>query len=401
MRVTFHPFSGFFLSRGRRFRGIMLSMEKHFHPIKIGNVTVPGNIALAPMAGTSTRIFRTIAHEYGSELGVTELVSARGIRFKESVERSMRYLEIDPEKEGCTAIQLFGFDPDDFSYAIPLILEDPRLCSVDMIDINMGCPVTKVVKTGAGAALMADIALAEKIVRASVRAAEKYGRPVTVKFRSGWDEEDINAPEFAKMCVDAGASALALHARTQSQLYRGTADWEVIARTKDAIAGTGIPLWGNGDVKDGPSAVAMIEQTGADGVMIGRGAQGNPWVFREIRAALLRADLEAAGGDPKAGVNPEEGADSEAGLQEESSVDPGLVKEMTCVERVSTEERTQVILRHLRGLCDQLGEKTGVKEMRSQIAFYLKGERGTAEIKNRIMVANRIEEVEELLRSIK
>jgi len=338
-------------------------MKKHLHPISIGKALIPWNIALAPMAGTSTCVFRTIASGYGSALGVTELVSARGIRFKESVERSMRYLKIDPEHEGKTAIQLFGFDPEDFSYAIPFILEDPRLADVDIIDINMGCPVSKVVKTGSGSALMKDLPQAEKIIRASVRAAEQYGKPVTVKFRSGWDEEHINAPGFAKMCVQAGAAGLAIHARTQTQMYHGRADWNVIRETKTAIADTGIPLWGNGDVKDGASAVSMLEETGADGIMVGRAAQGNPWVFSEIRSAL------------------------EGGSED---VPP----------RPSKEERVTVIRRHLEGLCDLLGESTGIKEMRAQIAFYLHGIPGTAEIKNSLMTAKTKEEVEALLEAV-
>ncbi len=342
-------------------------MTKHLHALRPGNVTIPENIALAPMAGTSTCVYRTIAHEYGCAYGVTELVSARGIRFKESVEISMRYLRIAPEKEGKTGIQLFGADPEDFAYAIPVILEDPRLAKVDVIDLNMGCPVSKVVKTGAGSALMKDPVLASRIIERSVRAAEPYGKPVTVKFRSGWDEGHITAPEFAEMCISSGAEGLALHARTQTQLYRGTADWSVIRKTKEAISGSGIPLWGNGDVKDGPSAVAMLEETGADGVMIGRAAQGNPWIFEEIRAALAAAD-EGAG----------EGGNRKTHLPERK-------------------ERAEVIRKHLLGLCEELGEKTGVKEMRAQIACYLKGQRGTAEIKNRLMTAGTIEEVDALL----
>ena len=341
---------------------MILHMSKYLHPIKVGNVIIPENIALAPMAGTSTCIYRKIAHEFGAAFGVTELVSARGIRFKESVEISMRYLRIDPDHEGKTGIQLFGADPDDFAYAIPCILEDPRLSRVDVIDLNMGCPVSKVVKTGAGSSLMIDPRLAASIIEASARAAEPYGKPITVKFRSGWDEEDINAPEFAKMCIDSGAQALAIHARTQKQMYRGNADWDVIRKTKEAIAGTGIPLWGNGDVTDGESALAMLERTGCDGVMVGRAAQGNPWVFSDIRAVL--------------------------------SGDPDVKKEDFTPDRKT---RADVIRRHLIGLCDELGEKTGVKEMRSQIACYLKGGRGTAEIKNRLMTAGTIAEVEALL----
>ena len=342
-------------------------MTKFLHPFSIGKVTIPENISLAPMAGTSTCVYRTIAHEYGSAFGVTELVSARGIRFKESVEVSMRYLKIDPAHEGMTGIQLFGADPDDFAYAIPFILNDPRLSSVDVIDINMGCPVSKVVKTGGGSALMKDPVLAGRIIEAAVKAAEPFGKPVTVKFRSGWDEAHINAPEFAKMCIGSGAKALALHARTQTQLYRGTADWEVIRKTKEAIFGTGIPLWGNGDVKDGASAVDMILKTGCDGVMVGRAAQGNPWIFSEIRAAFEAADR---------------------------GEDPQVFSGTFTPDRKT---RAEVIRRHLTGLCDQLGEKTGVKEMRAQIACYLKGGRGTAEIKNRLMTAGTISEVQELL----
>ncbi|MBO4495150.1 MAG: tRNA-dihydrouridine synthase [Clostridiales bacterium] len=357
-------------------------MKKHLHPITIGNVVVPWNIALAPMAGTSTCIFRTIAHECGSALDVTELVSARGIRFKESVEHSMRYLEIDPAHEGKTAIQLFGFDPEDFAYAIPFLLEDPRLSQVDIIDINMGCPVSKVVKTGSGSALMKDPAQAEKIIRACVRAAAPYAKPVTVKFRSGWDEEHITAPEFAKMCVQAGAAGLALHARTQTQMYHGQADWGVITETKAAISDTGIPLWGNGDVKDGASAIRMLEETGADGVMVGRAAQGNPWVFTEIKTALS-AEAEAA-----RATTLQDGA---------KTVEAAKATTGTSAFAPDRKTRVEVIRRHLIGLCGQLGETTGVKEMRAQIAFYLKGGRGTAEIKNRLMMANTVSEVEALL----
>lgn len=363
---------------------MILLMKKHLHPFQIGDLIIPENIALAPMAGTSTCIYRTIAHEHGAAFGVTELVSARGIRFKQSVEISMRYLRIDPDHEGKTGIQLFGADPEDFSYAIPCILEDPRLSRVDVIDLNMGCPVSKVVKTGAGSSLMIDPRLAASIIEASVRAAEPYGKPVTVKFRSGWDEEDINAPEFAKMCIDSGAKALAIHARTQKQMYRGTADWEVIRKTKEAIAGTGVPLWGNGDVTDGASAIAMLETTGCDGVMVGRAAQGNPWVFTEIREALLAADkcTEESGKDEKTA-----GGECFSG---------GNIRKN---DRAFPDRKTRadVIRRHLIGLCDELGEKTGVKEMRSQIACYLKGGRGTADIKNRLMTAGTIAEVEALL----
>ena len=317
-----------------------------------------GNIALAPMAGTSDVTFRSLCHEQGASLGCTELVSARGIRYNPSLSRSFRYLEINPENEGPAAIQLFGYEAKDFDEAIPLILEHPLLSRTSFIDINMGCPVAKVVKTGAGSALMSNLPLAASILETSVRAASHYSVPVTVKFRKGWDETSANAVEFAKMCRDFGAAAVTIHGRTREQMYHGTADWDCIARVSQALAGSGIPVFGNGDIKDGESAVRMLVQTGVDGVMIGRAAQGNPWIFADVKAALMGQPMPPA---------------------------------------PTAQERADMIRRHLAGLCGKLGETLAVREMRAQLACYFRGQRHASAYKVQAMQAVTYDEVDSIL----
>ena len=310
------------------------------------------------MAGTSDRTFRTICHENGSVLGVTELVTARGIRYDPTMRKSLRYLEIDPEREGACAIQLFGYDPEDFTAAVTTVLSHPALGEAAFLDINMGCPVPKVVKTGAGSALMRTPELAGAIIRAAVEAAKSFSVPVGVKFRTGWDERSVNGPDFAKMCVEAGASILCIHGRTRQQMYSGSADWETIARVAEAVAGSGVPVLGNGDVTDGASAVRMLKETGVDGVMVGRAAQGNPWVFGEIRNVM------------------------EGGIGDTAP---------------SPEERVRCILRHMEGVRAQLGEVLAVREMRSQLAAYMKGQRNAALYKDKLMRTETIEQVREVL----
>ncbi len=327
--------------------------------ISIGSRTLCGNVALAPMAGTSDVTFRTICHELGASLVCTELVSARGIRYSPSLKRSFRYLEIDPLNEGPVAIQLFGYDAKDFAEAIPLILEHPILGQTSFIDINMGCPVPKVVKTGAGSALMTDITRAASILEASVLAATHYSVPVTVKFRKGWNDKNVNCVEFAKMCRDFGASSVTIHGRTREQMYQGAADWDCIAQVVQALSGSGVPVFGNGDVKDGESAIRMLAETGVDGVMVGRAAQGNPWLFAEITAVLR--------GDP-------------------SPLPP------------TTGERADMIRRHLSGLCGKLGEQLAVREMRSRLACYLRGQTHAAVFKTAAMQAETYEQVDQILR---
>lgn len=326
--------------------------------IAIGGRILAGNIALAPMAGTSDVIFRTLCHEQGASLVCTELVSARGIRYDPSLVRCFRYLEIAPEKEGPAAIQLFGYEPGDFEAAIPVILEHPLLSKASFIDINMGCPVNKVVKTGAGSALMSDLPLASSILETSVRAAAPYHVPVTVKFRKGWDDKQNNSVEFARMCRDSGAAAVTIHGRTRAQMYQGYADWECIAEVADALAGSGVPVFGNGDVKDGEGALRMLLETGVDGVMIGRAAQGNPWIFAKVKALLSGADTP-----------PEP----------------------------TVQERADMIRRHLTGLCGTLGESLAVREMRAQLSSYFRGQKHASTYKIQAMQANTYSEVDQLL----
>ncbi len=315
-------------------------------------------VNLAPIAGTTGVTYRSICHRFGASSGCTELVSARGIAFQGSVEGSFRYLRIDPENEGPCAIQLFGYEAADFSAAIPLVLSHPILSKAAWIDLNMGCPVPKVVKTGAGCALMKDLPRASSIIAASVRAAEPYGKQVTVKFRKGWDENHINAVEFALMCRDSGAAAITLHARTRDQMYRGKADWSIIAETVEALRGSGVRVIGNGDVRDGKSAEQMLRETQVDGVAVGRAAMGHPWVFSEI-AAFLSGN---------------------------HSRRPPTAR-----------ERAEVIFEHLDGLAGHLGEECAVKEMRTQLSHYLKGKHSAAEIRAQAVAARTVREARDIV----
>lgn len=326
------------------------SMQEH-HPEWI-------RTGLAPIAGTTGMTFRTICRRFGATYGCTELVSARGIAYSHSVEGSLRYLQIDPQAEGPCAIQLFGYEAADFVAAIPLVLSHPVLSFAAWIDLNMGCPVPKVVKTGAGCALMKDLPRASAIIEASVRAAEPFGIPVTVKFRKGWDEQHENAVEFALMCKESGASAVTLHARTRDQLYHGKADWGIIAETADALRGSGVRVIGNGDVRDGESAERMLSETRADGVAVGRAAMGNPWVFSEI-AAYLSGDRSW--------------------------------------RPPTATERAEVIFEHLDGLTGLLGEECAVKEMRAQLSYYLKGKHSAADCRAQAVAARTAQEVRDIV----
>ena len=329
-------------------------------PIQIGNAKIANNLFLAPMAGGSELPFRKICHRMGAGLVCTELVTARGIRYQKKIEKNYRYLEISPE-EFPVAIQLFGSDPMDFETAVSIIFEHPLLSQCAMIDINMGCPVPKVVKTGAGSALMKNPKHAEEIIKACVRTSPV---PVSVKFRKGFDEKSVNAVDFAKMCEQGGASLLTIHGRTTGQMYSGRADWNIIGEVKNAVR---IPVIGNGDVVSVDSARAMFAQTCVDGVMIGRAALGNPWIFAELLDGLKERSLS----------------------ETERFHPPSLA------------ERIDIMTEHLESAVRQMGEMTAMKEIRKHFGWYLKGVPGSASAKVLLMRCTKMDEALFLLTEFK
>ncbi len=286
-----------------------------FGPLRIGALELRNNLVAAPMAGLSSLPYRLLAIEQGCGLAISEMVSAEGTL--RAHERTRRYFA-SAEAARPFGVQLFGASPDSMALAVEALEEEP----VDLIDINMGCPVKKVCSKGAGAALMCTPRLAEAVVRA---AREKTRRPLTVKIRSGWDEGKLNCVEIARIAEAAGADAVAVHPRTKRQEFRGKADWRHIAEVKKAVS---IPVIGNGDVKSREDAVRMISETGCDGVMIGRAAVGNPWIFRQILAA----------------------ADAPSAL-----------------------ERGKAAIRHTDHLREVLGEKIALLNMRTVLPWYGKG----------------------------
>lgn len=311
--------------------------------LKIGNVQLENNVILAPMAGLTDLSFRSICEIYCPGLVVTEMVSSKALQYND--EKTKKLLNIDEEKRPI-AVQIFGSDIETMSYAAEYVSK-----IADIVDINMGCPAPKVVKNGDGSRLLLDLNKIAEITNAVVR---KSKVPVTVKIRKGWDNEHIVAVEVAKIVEAAGASAITIHGRTRSEFYTGNADWDIIREVKQNVK---IPVIGNGDVKNPEDAKSMFEYTNCDGIMIGRGSLGNPWIFEHIRQYLKGNKIR----------------------------------------EISNKERLDVIFKHIDLEIKEKGSFTGVREMRKHICYYLKGMPEASLIRDKINHLENVNEVKQVL----
>lgn len=314
----------------------------------IGDVEIKNNVFLAPMAGVTDKPYRRICKDMGCGFAYTEMVSAKGLYY--GSENTESLTDIDDEEN--VALQIFGSDP----YIMGEIAKRLNTSNAKTIDINMGCPTPKIVKNGDGSALMMHPDVAESVIKAVVKNSIK---PVTIKIRKGWDDDHINAVEIAKMAESCGVKAVAIHGRTREQFYSGHADWDIIKKVKDNLK---IPVIGNGDIFTPEDAKRMIDETGCDAVMVGRGAEGNPWIFKRILHYLNTGEI---------------------------------------LPEPTVSEKIDMILKHLDMMIDYKGEHVGILEMRKHIAWYLKGIRGASKIKQMVFTMSNYKEVKDLLLSVK
>ena len=310
--------------------------------MRIGDVVLENEVFLAPMAGVTDLAFRLICKEYGSGLLYTEMINAKALCYDDEKTKGMLKIE---EEEHPVAVQIFGSEPEFIAGATEILNEH----SNEILDINMGCPAPKVVKNGDGSALMKTPQLAAKVIEA---AAKKSKKPVTVKFRKGWDDDSINAVEFAKMAEASGAQAITIHGRTRAQYYSGTADWDIIEEIKNVVK---IPVIGNGDIVTIEDAINIRKKTGCDAIMIGRGAQGNPWIFNRINHYMKTGEI---------------------------------------LPEPTAEEKIRIAIKHFNLAIKEDGEYVAVREMRKHLGWYLKGMKKSARLRDEI---NKLESADEVV----
>ena len=313
----------------------------YLHKLKIGNVELENNLILAPMAGVINLPFRIVCKDYGAGMVCTEMASAKAMFHND--QKTKRLFNTEGEKRPIS-FQVFGSELESMAYAVKYMSD-----FADIIDINMGCPAPKVVKNGDGSKLLLDLKKAQEIIETAVKNSKV---PVTVKFRKGWDKENIVAVNIAQIAEQAGVSAITIHGRTRSEFYTGKADWDIIKKVKQSV---NIPVIGNGDIVDEESALQMFEQTGVDGIMIGRGSFGNPWIFRNIKHYLETGEK---------------------------------------LPQPTNNEKLEVMEKHIELAVKEKGEDVAIKELRKHIAWYTKNLKNSSEFRNSI---NKVEKKEELI----
>lgn len=313
--------------------------------MEIGNLKIKGCAALAPMAGVADLAFRELCVSYGAAYVVSEMISSKGVSLGDRKSKALMQLS---DEERPAGVQIFGNDPSVMAQSVKTVLG----VSPDFVDINMGCPAPKIAGNGGGASLMRHPQLAKEIVEAVVAACGSV--PVTVKIRSGWDFENLNAVEMAQNAENAGAVAVTVHGRTRQQMYAPPVDHQMISEVKKSVS---IPVVGNGDIVDGPSAAKMLEETNCDFLMVGRGALGRPWVFSQINAYLQN----------------------------------GII-----LPEPPVSERMRVMVKHVRKICEYKGERIGIREARKHAAWYAKGIRGAAKYRKDLSMIESVEQLEEL-----